>query len=212
PRRAERQRIQLSRCQLGGGDRRRRSGASQRAENHPVVQGLFRCPASVFRRRRLRELHDGGRPGTSPGGVSRQLRSAGRDQVQVRSKKPLPGESESTSSRYASLESTCRVVRSVRLSRTSRGGHYVLLSASPLRHPSKRVAPMTNTLRNNPKPDPALHQGAVEGNDPSGEGSGNPSAPGIDADGLPNDEIATAEDRIGANIDDPELENAVERA
>ena len=70
---------------------------------------------------------------------------------------------------------------------------------------------MSNTLRHDPKPDPALHQGAVEGNGPSGEGYGNPNGPAIDADGLPNDEIATAEDRIGANIDDPEVANADER-
>ena len=70
---------------------------------------------------------------------------------------------------------------------------------------------MSNTLRHTPKPDPAMHQGAVEGNGSNGEGSGNLNAPGIDADGLPNDEIATAEDRIGANIDDPEVANADER-
>ena len=45
----------------------------------------------VFRRRRVREFHDGGRSGTSPGGVSGQLRSAGRDQVQIRPGQPLPG-------------------------------------------------------------------------------------------------------------------------
>ena len=70
---------------------------------------------------------------------------------------------------------------------------------------------MSNTLRHNPKPDPALHQGAVEANGSSGEGYGNPNGPAIDADGLPNDEIATAEDRIGANVDDPEVANADER-
>ena len=70
---------------------------------------------------------------------------------------------------------------------------------------------MSHTLRHNPKPDPALHQGAVEGNGSGGEGYGNPNGPAIDADGLPNDEIATAEDRIGANVDDPEVANADER-
>ena len=70
---------------------------------------------------------------------------------------------------------------------------------------------MAKTLRKNPKPDPALHQGAVEGNGSSVEGYGNPNAPALDADGLPNDAIAIAEDRIGANVDDPEVANADER-
>jgi hypothetical protein len=67
---------------------------------------------------------------------------------------------------------------------------------------------MPRTPRKDQKPDPALHQGAVEGN---GEGYGNPNAPALDADGLPNDAIAIAEDRIGANVDDPEVANADER-
>ena len=70
---------------------------------------------------------------------------------------------------------------------------------------------MAKTLRKNPKPDPALHQGAVEGNGSSVEGYGNRNAPALDADGLPNDAIAIAEDRIGANVDDPEVANADER-
>ena len=70
---------------------------------------------------------------------------------------------------------------------------------------------MSRTLGNSPKPDPALHQGAVEGNDSGDNGYSNPNAPALDADGLPNDEIAIAEDRIGANVDDPEVANADER-
>jgi hypothetical protein len=69
---------------------------------------------------------------------------------------------------------------------------------------------MPRTPRRNDKPDPALHQGAVEGNG-SSDGYGNPNAPALDADGLPNDAIAIAEDRIGANVDDPEVANADER-
>lgn len=61
----------------------------------------------------------------------------------------------------------------------------------------------------NQKPDPALHQGAVEGNG-SSEEDGNRNAPALDAEGLPNDAIAIAEDRIGANVDDPEVANADE--
>jgi hypothetical protein len=70
---------------------------------------------------------------------------------------------------------------------------------------------MSRTLQKDPKPDPALHQGAVEGNGSNDEGYGNSNAPALDADGLPNDAIAIAEDRIGANVDDPEVSNADER-
>lgn len=69
---------------------------------------------------------------------------------------------------------------------------------------------MPRAPRTNLKPDPAFHQGAVEGSHP-GEGFGNPNAPALDADGLPNDAVAIAEDRIGANVDDPEVANADER-
>jgi hypothetical protein len=69
---------------------------------------------------------------------------------------------------------------------------------------------MPRAPRRNQKRDPASHQGAVEGNDWS-EGVGNPNAPALDSDGLPNDAIAIAEDRIGANVDDPEVANADER-
>lgn len=69
---------------------------------------------------------------------------------------------------------------------------------------------MPRTPHRNQKPDRALHQGAVEGNG-SSEGYGNPNAPALDAEGLPNDAIAIAEDRIGANVDDPEVANADER-
>jgi hypothetical protein len=70
---------------------------------------------------------------------------------------------------------------------------------------------MSRITGSDPKPDPALHQGVVEGNDSSDEGDSNLNAPGLDADGLPNDAIAIAEDRIGANVDDPEVANADER-
>jgi hypothetical protein len=70
---------------------------------------------------------------------------------------------------------------------------------------------MSRTPGSDPKPDPALHQGVVEGNDSSGEGYGNPNAPALDAEGLPNNPVAIAEDRIGANVDDPEVANADER-
>lgn len=46
--------------------------------------------------------------------------------------------------------------------------------------------------------DSDLQKGAVEG---SPDGHGNPSGPGLDDQGWPNDEVATAQDRIGANED-----------
>ena len=51
-------------------------------------------------------------------------------------------------------------------------------------------------------PDPDSGKGAVEGDTPTDKQSGNPHGKGVDADGLPNDPVATAEDRIGANEDE----------
>jgi hypothetical protein len=49
------------------------------------------------------------------------------------------------------------------------------------------------------------HIGAVEGDRPSDQpNQGNPNGSGIDAEGLPNDPIGTAQDRIGANLDETE--------
>jgi hypothetical protein len=49
-----------------------------------------------------------------------------------------------------------------------------------------------------PEMDADLHKGAVEG---PPEGHGNPNAPGLDEQGLPNDPVAIAQDVIGANED-----------
>lgn len=46
--------------------------------------------------------------------------------------------------------------------------------------------------------DSDLRKGAVEG---SPDGQGNPNGTGLDDEGWPNDEVATAQDRIGANED-----------
>jgi hypothetical protein len=47
------------------------------------------------------------------------------------------------------------------------------------------------------------HIGAVEGDRPTDRpNQGNPNAPGVDDEGFPNDPVATAEDRIGANLDE----------
>lgn len=48
---------------------------------------------------------------------------------------------------------------------------------------------------------PEDHMGAVEGDGPH---QGNPNAPGLDDQGLPNDPVATCEDAIGANVDESE--------
>jgi hypothetical protein len=50
-------------------------------------------------------------------------------------------------------------------------------------------------------PDPDSHKGVIEGDKLTDEQVGNPHGGGVDDDGLPNDPIATAEDRIGANED-----------
>ena len=52
--------------------------------------------------------------------------------------------------------------------------------------------------------DQDVHKGAVEGDRPSDEQFGNPNGSGVDAEGLPNDPIATAEDAVGANEDESE--------
>jgi hypothetical protein len=60
---------------------------------------------------------------------------------------------------------------------------------------------------NDPKParhDDDEHIGAVEGDRPGDSQQGNPNAPGVDDQGRPNDPVATAEDRIGANLDEAE--------
>jgi hypothetical protein len=49
------------------------------------------------------------------------------------------------------------------------------------------------------------HLGAVEGDQPSDTpNQGNPSGTGVDSDGLPNNPVGTAQDRIGANLDETE--------
>ena len=49
------------------------------------------------------------------------------------------------------------------------------------------------------------HIGAVEGDRPSDKpNQGNPHGSGVDANGLPNNPVGTAQDRIGANLDETE--------
>ena len=47
--------------------------------------------------------------------------------------------------------------------------------------------------------DADFHKGAVEG---PPDGQGNSNAPGLDEQGLPNDEVAIAQDVLGANVDE----------
>ena len=55
------------------------------------------------------------------------------------------------------------------------------------------------------KHDEDEHIGAVEGDKPTDQpNQGNPSGTGIDDKGCPNDPVATAQDRIGANLDESE--------
>ncbi|MEO6212558.1 MAG: hypothetical protein ABIP65_02920 [Vicinamibacterales bacterium] len=49
------------------------------------------------------------------------------------------------------------------------------------------------------------HIGAVEGDTATDQpNQGNPSGTGIDDTGRPNDPVATAQDRLGANLDESE--------
>ena len=49
------------------------------------------------------------------------------------------------------------------------------------------------------------HLGAVEGDRQTDRpNQGNPNAPGVDSNGMPNDPVATCEDAIGANVDESE--------
>jgi hypothetical protein len=62
------------------------------------------------------------------------------------------------------------------------------------------MTPMASKMRN----DPDTHKGAIEGDRPTDEQIGNPNGPGVDEEGLPDDPVATAEDKIGANEDETE--------
>jgi hypothetical protein len=50
--------------------------------------------------------------------------------------------------------------------------------------------------------DPDLHKGAIEGDRPGDPGHGNPNAPGLDENGMPDDPKAITEDVVGANEDE----------
>jgi len=61
------------------------------------------------------------------------------------------------------------------------------------------------TTQMNTENDPENHIGAVEGDRPGDvPNQGNPNAPGVDEEGLPNDPVATSEDALGATLDETE--------
>jgi hypothetical protein len=51
-------------------------------------------------------------------------------------------------------------------------------------------------------PDPDLTKGAIEGPPADDQEQANPNAPALNDQGLPDDEVAIAEDVIGANEDE----------
>ena len=56
-----------------------------------------------------------------------------------------------------------------------------------------------------PVTDDEDHMGAVEGDRPTDKpNQGNPNGPGVDSEGRPNNPVGTAEDRLGANLDETE--------
>jgi hypothetical protein len=62
-----------------------------------------------------------------------------------------------------------------------------------------------NNMQPHDRADSDEHIGAVEGDRPSDSPQqGNPNAPGLDDEGLPDDPTAIAEDVIGANVDETE--------
>jgi hypothetical protein len=58
------------------------------------------------------------------------------------------------------------------------------------------------TMSEKQKDDPDAHKGAIEGDKPTDKQIGNPSGDGVDANGMPDDPVATAQDKVGANEDE----------
>lgn len=72
----------------------------------------------------------------------------------------------------------------------------------PIRHETSAVG--SHGVGKKRADDPDDNLGAVEGETPSDPQRGNPSGPGIDSQGRPNDPVKTGQDRIGANLDETE--------
>ena len=62
----------------------------------------------------------------------------------------------------------------------------------------------------NQQDDQDAHKGAIEDDRPTHQQEGDADVSALNSDGLPADSTATAEDRIGANVDDSEVANANE--
>jgi hypothetical protein len=60
------------------------------------------------------------------------------------------------------------------------------------------MTPMANKQQD----DQDIHKGAIEGDTAGDKQQGNPHGDGIDDQGMPDDPVATAEDEIGANVDE----------
>ena len=58
------------------------------------------------------------------------------------------------------------------------------------------------TMEQKQKDDPAAHKGAIEGDRPSDEQNVENKGNGVDNNGTPNDPVAQAQDREGANADE----------
>jgi len=60
------------------------------------------------------------------------------------------------------------------------------------------MTPMMTKQQN----DQDVHKGAIEGDRPTDEQNSNPNGDGVNAEGLPDDPVATAEDVEGDNSDE----------
>jgi hypothetical protein len=58
------------------------------------------------------------------------------------------------------------------------------------------------TMEQKQQDDPAAHKGAIEGDCPSDEQNVENKGNGVDTNGTPNDPVATAQDKEGANADE----------
>ena len=60
------------------------------------------------------------------------------------------------------------------------------------------------TMEEKQSNDPAAHKGAIESDRPSQETNVDDRPSGVDPNGMPNDPVASAQDRIGAHDDESE--------
>jgi hypothetical protein len=80
-----------------------------------------------------------------------------------------------------------------------------------MREPEKPSrSTMPTPAQENASPEPDIHKGTIEGDRLEDEQQANRNVPALDAEGLPNQLVSIAEERIGANVDDDEVANASE--